>query len=234
MRGSPMKRFAAVCATAALAALIAAPTGHAFGLENLGLTITDSEGQPALQAGSHPFAVTTTLDPETEFDPELGTIPAGQLRNLSGELPPGLTGSPFATPQCASVDFVTVVAPNGIKAPNCPNSSVLGHVRVGLSLSDGSPVIFDTAVYNLVPSPGVAAKFGFRLYESGPVTIDVGVKDTPPYNVTFSLANVTQTVRVLSSSTRSANTRRSRSSRPRRPRACRRATSSSRANGLTR
>jgi hypothetical protein len=196
----PGRLFTSVLLGAALAGLIAAPASLGFGLKDFALKIVDSEGSPSMQAGSHPFALTGSFDVQTEDNPQLGEIPVGQLRDLTTVAPPGLTASPFATPRCKSVDFVTVVHVESIAAPNCPNSTVVGHVRAGLTLSNGAPVVIDTALYNLEPAPGEAAKLGFRFYEAGPVTFDLGIEDTPPYRGIVTLSNVTQTLRALGGS----------------------------------
>ena len=193
-----MKRLCAALAIAALAALLTPASSPGFGLTGIEAKIVDQHGEPSIQAGSHPFAVENVFDVETEHSPEAGEIPAGQLREVSGELPTGLTGSPYAVPQCEAVDFVEIVEIEGIEVPDCANSSVLGLVRVEATTNDGEPAKIETPIYNLVPPPGKAARLGFLPLTGSPVTIDVGVMDTPPYKVTFASTNVTQTARILS------------------------------------
>jgi hypothetical protein len=192
-----MRRLIAVWVAVLLFGLASAPASSAFGLKGLDVKILGEGGEPAMSAGTHPFELKTEFDPETEIDPEIGEIPAGQLREASGELPPGLTGSPFAVPQCQGVDFATIIVVGGIEQPNCSDSSVLGVVKNEVAIGTGERFTLDTPIYNLAPPPGVAAKLGFKPYQAAPVTIDVGVKDTPPYNVTFAATNITQIVRVL-------------------------------------
>ncbi len=192
-----MKRFSAIWAAALLCGLLSAPASSAFGLKGLDVTILGEHGEAAMSAGTHPFELHTEFDPETEISPEFGEIPAGQLREAGGELPPGLTGSPFAAHQCQGVDFATIVEVGGIEQPNCPDSSVLGQVVNEVAIGTGERFTLTTPLYNLAPPPGVAAKLGFKPYKAAPVTADVGVKDTPPYNVTFAATNITQIVRVL-------------------------------------
>jgi hypothetical protein len=194
---SLLSRALAAPALAALLLLALPSAAAAFGLENLDVTITDAGGAPAMQAGSHPFAFVNRFDVETEDNPEAGQIPVGQLRRVSGELPPGFTGSPFATPRCLGVDFASTIKVNGIEQPNCSNSSVLGLVRVEATTDDGGSAIIDTPLFNLAPPPGVAAKLGFHPEFAAPVTIDVGVDETPPFKLTFAATNITQTARVL-------------------------------------
>ena len=55
-----MRRLTLLLSGALLAlALTAAPAGAAFGLKDLDVTFTDAEGAPAMEAGTHPYAVTT-------------------------------------------------------------------------------------------------------------------------------------------------------------------------------
>jgi hypothetical protein len=190
-----MKRAVRALGAAWVAALLlAAPASADFGLNGLDFSITDAGGAPSMQAGSHPFAVNTELKANTEVDPELGKIPAGQVRDLTGELPPGLTGSPFATPRCSGVDFATLLS-TAPPLPRCSDSSVVGLTTVKVALPNGVLVTTAAPVYNLAPPPGTVLKLGFVALASAPVTIEFAVKDTPPYNVTYAATNITQMVR---------------------------------------
>ncbi len=190
-------RICTLLAAALLAALLSAASAAAFGLKHFDVRIVDEHGEPAMHAGTHPFGLETEFELETEHTAEFGELPAGQLKETTGQLPVGLTGSPYAVPQCEGVAFATIVEEGGIERPDCPDSSVVGLVKISAALGDGTPVKLDTPLYNLVPPPGVAAKLGFLPYHASPLTIDVGIKDTPPYNAVISAVNVTQTARVL-------------------------------------
>ena len=193
-----MRRAAAIAAAALFLCGLWAPGALGFGLTHLDVKILDAGGEPALEAGTHPFEVKSEFDVQTEDNPELGQVPAGQLREASGELPTGLTGSPYAVPQCEAVDFATIVEVEGIEKPDCPDNMVVGLVRSVVSIGlGGGPVTLDTPLYNIVPPPGAAAEVGFKPYGGSPVTIVVGINETPPYNLHFAATNVTQTVQVL-------------------------------------
>jgi hypothetical protein len=190
-------RICTLLAAALLFVLLTASSAAAFGLKHFDVRIVDKHGEPAMQAGTHPFALETEFELETEHTAEFGELPAGQLKETTGQLPTGLTGSPYAVPQCEGVAFATIVEEGGIERPDCPDSSVVGLVKISAALGDGTPVKLDTPLYNLVPPPGVAAKLGFLPYHASPLTIDVGIKDHPPYNAVIAAVNVTQTARVL-------------------------------------
>ena len=87
-----MKRAISVLGLALLATAVLAATAQAaqFGLKGVDVTFSEAGGAPEMQAGSHPFAFVTKLAVNEEEDPVLGKIPAGQVRDLTIELPPGL------------------------------------------------------------------------------------------------------------------------------------------------
>jgi hypothetical protein len=199
-----MKRTLAI-ALAALASILAFGGGSAaadegFGLKGLDSTFTGPSGSPAMQAGSHPFAWTTTFDVHTEDNPKLGEVPIEAIKDLTIELPPGLVGDPRATPRCSAVDFANVEA--GL--PACADSSVIGITTVKL-VSEGKldpskgPELYKVPVYNLVPPPGAPAKFGFVAL-TVPVTLEAKVNPNPPYNLIASATNIAQPVRFYGSS----------------------------------
>ena len=191
-----MKRLIPFMAAALLLFAIA-PVAQAkdFGFEQLDVTIADEAGAPSMQAGSHPFAVTTTIVPNTEIDPELGKIPSGQPKELRVILPPGFIGSPDATPQCTAAAFSTRIfaAGGAAELPACPDSSALGLAEIrGAASANSSEAEVATPVYNLVPPPGVAARLGFRVVLTGAVVVDVTLKESPPYNAVATTSNITQ------------------------------------------
>ncbi|HWM55696.1 MAG TPA: hypothetical protein VNO20_09940 [Solirubrobacterales bacterium] len=171
--------------TLAFLAMTATPASAAFGLKEVDVTFTNEDGSTATQAGSHPFAMTTSLSFNTALDPIRGyEIPDGQVRNLAVLQGPGLIGEPKATPRCANIDFLN---PGG---PLCADSTAIGVADVEV-LEPGT--VEHVPVYNIEPPPGVAQKIGFSVI-SVPVTIDLGVSESPPYNVLASLRNIPQAV----------------------------------------
>ena len=69
--------------------------GFGFPAEGgMAVSITNQNGTPDLQAGSHPFAYATSLVVNTE-DREGHTAPAGgDVKDIEVSLPPGLVGDP--------------------------------------------------------------------------------------------------------------------------------------------
>jgi hypothetical protein len=183
--------------SAALLALCAAPASadEGFGLKNIDIVFTGADGSPSMEAGSHPFAITTTLEVNTTVDPKFGEVPIESARDVVVELPAGLAGTPTPVPRCSSVEFLSLIEDEATKSkrPACPDSSAVGAGTVRGSDDTGFSEV-PTAVYNLVPPPGAAAKFGFIVL-GVPVALEVGVNPNPPYNIITRSTNISQAVR---------------------------------------
>jgi hypothetical protein len=86
-------------ASGALAAAFASPAQAAFGLNSMDFTLTEADGTPAMQAGSHPDALNTKFFLDTEPNAELDNpMPQGSLKDLAVFAAPGLIGNPTAVP----------------------------------------------------------------------------------------------------------------------------------------
>jgi hypothetical protein len=167
-----------------LAALSPGSARASFGLSTFDVTFTNHDGSPATQAGSHPFALTTTvyfnlLDP---------THPDGEVKDVIAEQIAGLVADPNAVPRCSTVDFLRFI--NAGPTSGCPNSTAVGFAATDtVHLTDFAPV------FNLQPPPGVVLKLGF-IAANTPVTIEVGLKDHSPYNGVAVVSNIPQSVAV--------------------------------------
>jgi len=162
---------------------LAAPAQAAFGFEDLIVSFEDSAGEPARQAGSHPFSMTTTIDMNTTINGEGKEVPDEDLRDLTVELPPGFVGDPDAVPTCSSRDFNTLLK-GGYNT--CPDASTVGVINVRLEPPPVVPREF--AVFNLEPTPGSAARLGFVGFNL-PVTIEIGLKEESPNNLVSAVIN---------------------------------------------
>ena len=192
MRTLKSKKGLMTIATAAalvLAAFAPAPAQADFGLGKFELRFTKADGEPARQAGSHPFAVTTFFEinhSETEgkLFPE-----GGDIKDLIAEAPEGFVGSATAVPPCSSIDFATLVG----NRPSCGDDTAVGATA---ALLGGPDEAIGAAVYNLEPPPGVPARLGF-VTSGVPLVIDVGVKPTPNYNIVAKTLNIPQPLTVF-------------------------------------
>lgn len=194
-----MRKFApALLAAMTLGATIATPASASFGLNSFDVTFTDSHGSEVTQAGAHPSTMTTSFGLNATETGEGGELPDEAPRAIDVEQIPGLVGDPNAVPTCATADFLTAVTDaEGANIPNCPDSSAVGVVSVTLSSEIGASTVYG-AVYNLEPPPGVAAKLGF--WVSGvPVPIELGVSESPPYEIVGGPNEISQVLGVLKS-----------------------------------
>jgi hypothetical protein len=180
--------FAVILALAALSLSAVAPAHAAFGFKSAEVTFTDEGGAPVSQAGSHPFAMTTSVAFNTVFDPDLGEggadVPEDAVRDVKVDLPPGLVADRSAVPSCTGLEFAEF---------SCPDSSAVGVIAVVLNKET-----IHEPVYNLAPPPGVLGKLGFSVV-GAPVTIELGVSEQPPYHGTARLTGISQIAKVYSS-----------------------------------
>jgi len=195
-----LSRFAlsiAIVALLASAALGPASAMAAFGFKDVDVTFTNADGSTANVAGSHPYAMETTLNFNTLVDPELGEYTDDEARFLTVDLPPGFAGNPTATLRCSASDFIERVE----SQPSCPDSSAVGFAALRISFNPippGKLGFFFVPVYNLEPSPGVAAQLGF-IGLNVPVKINLGVRDDAEPNVVASFDNIPQAIQLYGS-----------------------------------
>jgi hypothetical protein len=172
-----------------------------FGVERFELNPEEEDGSPALQAGVHPFQLTTTLNLNQTFAVdnnlveklELPGVPA-QLRNVITTLPAGLVANTTIIPQCADVDFTTI-RPG--ESNLCAPDTAVGAAIVTFKEPFYEPYRSETVpVFNLVPAPGEPARFGFE-FDQVPVTLDTSVKTGEGYAAEVTVANASETAEVL-------------------------------------
>jgi hypothetical protein len=200
------KRLAgALLASLCLGLLAAAPSSAEFGLRAVDVTFSEEGGAPSMEAGAHPFQMTTSTAFNTLLAPNGTELPDQQPKDLIAELPLGLIGNPRATPRCSAPDFIDVS--NETLLPNCSDDSVVG--IVGFSGRIDQPLPGETVpekqflpLYNLEPGPGEVAKLGFA-FAKVPVTIDVEVPEHSPqehlpYRVLARLRNISQVLQTYS------------------------------------
>jgi hypothetical protein len=149
-----------------LVLVILAPVSPAWADETFGVETFESsivnQGAtggvvPDLQAGSHPYAITTTVTfnhvvtATEEEPPRVRTY--GDPKDIEVNLPQGLIVKSGATEaRCTEDELESPEGPD-----SCPNAAAVGVFSVDL---DGVEVI-DEPVYNMVPPAGVPAELGF-------------------------------------------------------------------------
>ncbi len=177
-----------------------APT--TFGVEALASVPQDEKFAEDRQAGSQPFQVINTFDlnQTTGQDPKgqysegiVPTSPALQ-KNVSFKLPPGLVGDVNAVPQCAGVDFGTEEIDD---RDACPADTAIGVATV--TFNEPNKIGYDVSsipVFNLVPSPGEPAQFGFEV-TGVPIVLNTHIRTGEDYGVTVEVREASETVQIL-------------------------------------
>jgi hypothetical protein len=164
----------------------AAPAMAELSLSKFVISARNEDGTPDVQAGSHPYALTTTFA-FNEAGPK-----TGYLKDVNLELPPGFVGNPNATPKCSYQEFDKQISNGG---PSCASETAVGLATTYLKRYVSSNVVPTTSpVYNLVPPAGVAAEFGYVVAESTPVLLRTSVRTGTDYGLTTSVADVNQAV----------------------------------------
>jgi hypothetical protein len=168
----------------ALLVLLAPNAGAQFDLEPPEVSSEAEGGGDALEAGSHPYALTTEIAVKTELDSGSGkVVPVEEMKDLEIAFPPGLVGNPTAVPQCPTPVFLA--GKNG----ECEPASAIGVAEVEFG-EPGKTAEFP--IYNLEPTLGTAAKVGFIVEDRAPVTIEIGLNPDSPNNVEAHATNVSQ------------------------------------------
>lgn len=158
----------------ALACVLArAAWAAGFGVETFTQTIESRGPWPATQAGSHPYALTTTVvfdhagtrEKEDHEDnakgeetptgePEVFTTIYGDPRDLTLNLPAGMVVNPAASPvRCTEAELETSPSAGGA----CPAAAAVG---VATIYASGLGEKVKAAVYAMEPPPGVPAELG--------------------------------------------------------------------------
>ncbi len=169
-------------------------------VQNVSVSATNQDGSPDVQAGSHPFQLTTFF---TLSGPEIGSVlkePSEllnqpNLKDVKLELPPGFVGNPEATPKCHYQEFIK--SGNNGSGSACPNDTVLGYeityIRNNESKKGVVGEIFASdPVYNIEPPPGIPAELGFKVKGFVPVFLDVSVRTGGDYGLTVTVRNITE------------------------------------------
>jgi hypothetical protein len=181
-----VKRFVLLLGIAlAGAACLPAGAQAAFGFSEFDVTFTDSAGLPATQAGSHPFAFTTSFEANVD-----GEEADGRLRELFLDLPPGLVVNPFAVPRCTADDFETLN--EGVN--DCSNAAAVG---VAESASGEPETWTATPVFSLVSPASVPLRLGFRVAAAANVIVDFELSSESPYRLLATVGEIPEAVELF-------------------------------------
>lgn len=186
--------LAGALAAVSLMALCAPAGASAFdflpGAEGFRASVLAEGGMPATQAGSHPLALSFDLGFATEGD---GPFTAGDLRDLSLEMPPGLIENPTSVKQCGADEFQTPRdSPweESMSGESCKDGSQVGVVTLRSSFAGGSVRTF--GLFNLTPPPGVPSEVGFNAYGE-PIVLTPSIRQSDgEYGITLQAKKLSQ------------------------------------------
>ena len=208
-----MKALAVGLLVVGMAFALASPAwaDEAFGVEAFSSSIaSNAEGALATQAGSHPYALTTTVlfkhevtEEKESFDENLNEeeVPLGEPdvsaridgnpRDLEVGLPAGLTVDPTTTSvRCTEAQLETSPSAGG----SCPAGSAVGVATVYVS---GLGEKVKGAIYNMVPPAGVPAELGVDPGEVGLVIHIVGrIRTGGDYGFSAEVSEIAQTTSI--------------------------------------
>jgi hypothetical protein len=160
-----------------------------FGVQQFTVSAREQNGSPDVQAGSHPFALTTSFVLNQPGGPA-----QGDLKSLKLELPPGFVGDPYATPRCTYQEFMKAELGEASCAPETAVGIATSYVLEAEQAEKGEASPTTDPVYNLVPPPGVAAEFGFIVAKATPVLLATSVRTGADYGLTTNVPYINQAV----------------------------------------
>ena len=184
-----------------------------FGVERYELSPEEEDGSADLQAGSHPFQLTTTIALNQGFEASPIRAPAEKaekkepapypsapalLRNLTTTLPAGLVADTRASviAQCSAVAFSSL---HWGDSNECPAGTAIGVAVVTFKEPHFFPQqTASVPVFNLVPEEGEPARFGF-IFEKVPVVLDTSLQTGKGYAVQVQVKDTSQAAELLSS-----------------------------------
>lgn len=179
-----------------------------FGFEHFSAKAEGEGGAPTIQAGAHPFQVTTTIQlnagaviPGNTRKENIVEQPA-MPRNFRFTLPIGLAGSVANVPQCPMSAFLSDFE-GEISVNNCSAQTAVGiaSVTANENNNDGALLGFvrrAVPVFNLPPRDGEPARLGLTIL-GAPIIIGTAVNPDNQYRLVGSVDNTTQLVALLSS-----------------------------------
>jgi hypothetical protein len=153
----------------------------------------------SMQAGAHPDLTTQFTINTSELN-----VPSEDTRDIRFDLPPGLVGSAVGTARCSMSRVVDEIA----KPDLCPTDSMVGVAALTISplqenrrkeAQPGAAETIAVPIYNIAPSPGEPAAFGFDAIAL-PVRLDTSVLSNGDYGVRVTAPEIPETLQTISTS----------------------------------
>jgi hypothetical protein len=160
-----------------------------FGPRAFDVQTTDEDGQPFTQAGGHPDKITTQVDFPTYQHPKWGIgFPVEGLKDLPVETPLGVIGNPAEFPQCTLEELSSSEISVAGQGPYCPQGSQIGTATVRFNPGSETAAYGPVALFNMVPSLGVPARFGFEVAGVS-ILLDAHLRSNGDYGITVGPTN---------------------------------------------
>lgn len=159
-----------------------------FGIKSFEVKALNQDGQPATQAGGHPYKLVVGFFLNTTTDAQGHILATGNIKDVETEMPAGLVGLPTATPRCTKSQFLS---------SQCPGSSQVGVIAIYEAYNPESyEHSVDRAMYNLVPPPGVPFEVGTVVDNTADIYIQANLRTGGDYGITAYANNNSEAVGV--------------------------------------
>ena len=165
----PIALAVAALATVALALFASTAPAHAeFGIATFDQQLLNAGGGTYLQAGGHPYEITTTVNVNSHPDPEFFNepMPDADPKDVLVDLPPGLFGNTVGISQCTTAELAGANNPEStLPPPECPVSSIVGTIKLATDLNFlfGASGSLTYPLFNMAPPSNMPAEFGFNI-----------------------------------------------------------------------
>jgi len=163
-----------------------------FHLASFDGNVLKENGDPATQAGSHPYTASTSFSLSARMTADGFEFATDDLKDTTVKLPPGVLGNPQAT---AAPCTQAQLQENGA-SPRCPAETQIGSVTVTMDGTYGTaehPFVNTLAVYNIVPPHGTPALLGFNIL-GVPIYTSAKLRTGDDYGITLVAAGAPQSL----------------------------------------
>jgi hypothetical protein len=169
-------------------ALVLVPSASAsFGIAAFDGLVTNQDGTPDTQAGSHPYAITTKIMFNTTIDPSSQLeVSEGNVKDISVDLPAGFVGNPEAVPTCTEDQLQNA----GSFAANCPIASQVGVTTIYTDTFETRTL----PIYNMRRPSGTPAEFAFNVLGFSMVHMFASVRSGGDYGLRVDVRDISQSL----------------------------------------